>query len=738
MSQIYEFTIELLEDTHIGTGVGNHLVDSFNTTDEQGHPVIWRQHLKGILREAANDWVELGKLSELEDDRENLVNQLFGAPNQNLQQGCLTLYSAYIKDPQSQSPEQFFINLSSTALGKKTDRNSDGLFNRAAQEGSLRTKQYVRAGTKFSCEYQLFGELSAEEEVRLNNAMQRIIKRMYALGSQKNRATGTIKITHKGSKAHEDKALNLSATDATTFINLTLEALEPLRLPATNKPGNLVTTETFIDGNKLLGAFANWCKQHQKNACFQAIINGQISFGYAYPVSNLKGGENNISFPLPQSYQAPKAGLDAQGEGIKAEQDTPWWLNSSKPVPVEPLVNTKLKKVGAGHYVSLNTSHPNNWHLSKQSTSLHMRNDISKHDLFTEETVPKGTRFQCQLLITDRDVRKQFIETILTPVYQQGQPLLIGRGGAPVKVTLANAVPLEQMLPTVNEKNFQYTLVTISPWLIYNEQLQPETKLTPKVLDDAFGLGTCLQDAFEEGKTFAQSQTTLISGFNPASGLPKRTETAIASGSVIRFEIENQNESQNQNQRKAINALLDKLNTCFAVGQKQAQGLGRFYVYTGAPALEWSNGNHSNSNTCSFYSRREQIYQQVDANWPGFDEALNQVSKSKQPSKQQWQQLRQKFRQVEYAHNQQPDQKQEEVHKQAIANIFKPFIDRKVNNNPWKAISRALELWKEAIQSKDIGEQLIYSLYLFDKIWLPLTTTTENSPQTSKEEEGAK
>lgn len=736
MSQIYEFTIELLEDTHIGTGVGNHLVDSFNTTDEQGYPVIWRQHLKGILREAANEWVELGEAVGVEENRQKISETLFGASNQNRNQGCLTLYSAYIEGSQNQSPEQFFINLSSTALGKKTDRNSDGLFNRAAQKGSLRTKQYVRAGTKFSCEYQLFGEFSAEEEARLNNAMQSILKRMYALGSQKNRATGAIKIIHKGSKTHEDKALNLSMADAPAFINLTLEALEPLRLPATNKPGNLVTTETFIDGNKLLGAFANWCKQHQQNGCFQAIINGQISFGYAYPVSNLKDVENDISFPLPQNYRAPKVGLNNKGEAESVDQHLPWWLQKTKPIPKEPIKDEKLKRLSTGHYVSLNTSDPNNWHLSKQSTSLHMRNDISKHDLFTEETVPKGTRFQCQLLISNSDVRKQFIETILTPVYQQGQPLLIGRGGAPVKVTLAKALPLEQMLPTVNDKTSRYTLVTTSPWLIYNPQLQPETKLTPKVLDEAFGLGTCLQDAFEEGKTLTQSQTTLISGFNPASGLPKRTETAIASGSMIRFEIEN--ESQNQNQRKAINALLDKLNTSPAVGQKQAQGLGRFYVYTESPELEWSNGNHSSSNICSFYSQREQIYQQVDAIWPGFVKALNQVSKSKQPSKQQWQQLRQKFRQVEYAHNQQPEQKQEDVHKQAIANIFKQFVERKVNNNPWEAISTALELWKNAIQSKDIGEQLTYSLYLFDKIWLSLTTTTENIPQSNKEEEGAK
>jgi|GEM_PF-6465261 len=748
----YQFSITLLEDTHIGTGVGNALIDSFNTCDDNGYPIIWRQHLKGVLREAASDWA---RFSGIESHSE-MVKKLFGEERENLSQGVLIVYSAEMsqQDKEAKSPDDHFIYLSSTALGKKIAGAGaeQSLHNCAAQDGSLRTKQYMRAGTRFECRYQFFGVAQSELE-QYQEAMRAILQRMYALGSQKHRATGAITIsepvpvptqqstfTPLTFPEGDNQAANVGAT-----INLTFKALEPLRLPATNKPGDLVTTDTFIDANKVLGALANWCKKHDKQQLFQHLLNGEIGVGYAWPAAH----ENTeISFALPQHFGVEKTSADPQNG------DLPWWYSHAAPLPelninvVENGATTqsgndarpKLKKVLPGHYISLDGNQPQRWLLHKQKTAVHLRNGLTNresksHDsmLFTEEVLPKGSLFTCQIHLPNQALfnifNRDFLAHAVHSTGEGSQPVLMGRGNAPVALLNAKlAVP--PAMPEINEATESVTLVTTSPLLVYNSQLQPHTRLSFAMLAQALNdeLSESLSGFIEQHNHlfYQRSSTCTISGFNPASGLPKRSEQAIAPGSVLHLNWKELRLKLDKTQQNEITTLLQQLCEQTATGQKQAQGLGRFYLYASSPEnspeLVWASANQQEIHT-SAYSATEQVYQQADALWKN-------VSRDcvKHISKQQWQQLGQRLRRLEYEKSAQIGSEK------SIKDIFDALLTRHVHDNSWSKADKLFGAWWNAIVSMDEESQIQFSLYLFDEIWLHRKKIDSAENSSNKEE----
>jgi len=53
------FTAELLEDAHTGTGLGHlGVVDDTQSRDQQRRAVVWASTLRGLLREAGEDYAE--------------------------------------------------------------------------------------------------------------------------------------------------------------------------------------------------------------------------------------------------------------------------------------------------------------------------------------------------------------------------------------------------------------------------------------------------------------------------------------------------------------------------------------------------------------------------------------------------------------------------------------------------------------------------------------------------------
>ena len=67
-----DFKIELLEDLHTGTGSGDAFLDGVQDRDENGYPVIDKDHFRGVLKDSAEC---LQKLRQIENAS---VTRLFG------------------------------------------------------------------------------------------------------------------------------------------------------------------------------------------------------------------------------------------------------------------------------------------------------------------------------------------------------------------------------------------------------------------------------------------------------------------------------------------------------------------------------------------------------------------------------------------------------------------------------------------------------------------------------------
>src|SRR5438874_1707183 len=120
------FTVELLEDMHTGTGVGRlGIVDDTQSRNQQGDPVVWASTLRGLLREAGDDYLLMRKAVEADvTNQRELLDKLLGkdgnAPGRAIVRS-LTLDS---KKDQGEYPK--FTVWNSTAREVHSRRPDDG------------------------------------------------------------------------------------------------------------------------------------------------------------------------------------------------------------------------------------------------------------------------------------------------------------------------------------------------------------------------------------------------------------------------------------------------------------------------------------------------------------------------------------------------------------------------------------------------------------------------------------
>src|SRR4051812_35099863 len=132
MAKRYRLEVELLEDLHSGTGTGAGAIDAVQIRDRAGRPVIRSSHVKGLWRAAGVELAELGTASHQE------VVRLFGGKGMR-QPGALVVRS--LRTTAAGPPRM--VTWTTTARRE---------FDRAPRDDSLRSIEYVGAGTCFVSE----------------------------------------------------------------------------------------------------------------------------------------------------------------------------------------------------------------------------------------------------------------------------------------------------------------------------------------------------------------------------------------------------------------------------------------------------------------------------------------------------------------------------------------------------------------------------------------------------------
>ncbi|KUI97416.1 hypothetical protein [Vibrio sp. MEBiC08052] len=544
--------ITLLDDLHTGSGLGNGFVDSLQARDRNGNPVISRQHFKGVLVDTLKEYIRLVG----ENESTASMSALLGLVPERSESVQLLLGSFYLKDPVEESP---YIEWSSSARGKGGDR-----LNRAPKDDTLRVVEYVKAGLQFESHAILISDKASHQT--LCSDFKKFVRRIDRLGSKRNRGAGGITMEIDGPKRilpHNKKSKHHPADEQPYTLRITLENQEPLRLPSTRVPGNVIPTESYIRSATLRGALANWFKVLGFTAQFEQLLSfeGDDAIVVTDALPSVTGLQSHV---WPLSLQLTKKKTEV------ATSILPWWFSGTSE-NIKDTLNDPLDEQNKESYKRNKKDdfivHVNGqWQRVSPAKAVHMRNKVRTQfsgqeddsELFSEEVLSEQSRFTAELTFPSRAKAAMF-ELTLNWAQRQSVTFGLGRGKAPCKIVDVQDVV---RLPTDDidwEKPF--TVVLQSPWLLYSpETLQSHEALTNEVICQAF-------QVVPLGNTFEiRSDPMHISGFNFATGLPRKSVAVIAPGSVFRV-------------KNPSAELVAAIQSGQAVGERTVEGFGRYWCY---------------------------------------------------------------------------------------------------------------------------------------------------------------
>lgn len=251
------YSINLLSDAEIGSGLGGEVCNNLVVRNHQGHPYIPASHLKGLLRDRLEqtrihrDWPRrldelcLGREGEAGDD---------GVPG----------LAAFSDALPTGKPEVRTI--------ARTKLNELG----TAQDTSLRTTEAVPAGTIFNGEVRLLDDVPEVVETAIRFAL----KSLFSIGGGRTRGAGACRVELSGDSRMPGECLLLlevqarqplpeprrfripdekqaldSADAPPVFVRLVFKAESPICCPETPVVGNnLIKTGVGIPASAVQGA----------------------------------------------------------------------------------------------------------------------------------------------------------------------------------------------------------------------------------------------------------------------------------------------------------------------------------------------------------------------------------------------------------------------------------------------------------------------------------------------------
>lgn len=536
-TKCYQLQVTLLEDLHTGTGAGAGDIDALQSRDRQGQPVIRATHLKGVLLDHANELVSLGLATSEQ------VSHLFGG--RGGQQGALRMTSLRLAPG---STGQTLI------WGGSARREGS----RCPAPDTLRFVEYIAAGNVFHAELRI-----PDDEV-LHQLISRLAQRLDTLGGGRNRGAGLIKTTLTPCAPVASKTPEISA-DACR-LRLKLRNLEPLCLPATGEPGNLIRTQAYIRGQTLRGSLMAWAMGQSKQSVAEALVGARV--GDAMPLPSELGASPLATLevmPIPLSVQFPKP--------VGGNPGQPWWAGEEES-PVQPVdllhhakPETKHKRPGANDYLA-RPGPDQAWQRYSPVVGVHLRNatpdrrstsgDKAKPELFSLEEIAEDTVFVSDLDFDSSQAAQDFIKAF-APFLCLGEWLGLGRESRPVRIEdwccLPAATPCQ---PSADDWTLTLTADAIlrGPYLGFLENLDIRTLCAEA--------GTEANPDWQIDK--AVVETAAVHGFNAASGLRRAPALALRRGSCWRIS------------GTGCHELALALQKQGAIGERGTEGYGRFCI----------------------------------------------------------------------------------------------------------------------------------------------------------------
>lgn len=527
----YGLEVLTLEDLHTGAGTGGGDIDALVTRDRQGRPVIRASHFKGLLREAGEE------LSHHQGMTAGEMNALLGMPGSG--RGALRLTSLRTQ------------GAGATLVWGSSARVPGG---RAPLEDTLRFVEHIAAGTRFEATLRL-------ADPGLASALEALLARIDRMGGGRNRGSGLVRVTWK--PLAPPPAVPVVLAGGLT-LRLILRNLEPLCLPTTGHPGNLIRSHSFIRGQTLRGALMAWAIQNGRPA--RPDLWERLSIGDALPLpADLAHATEVLPIPLSILTKKPAGG----------EATLPWWAaGSAEPEAYDSLYrdrgdkDEKPKRPGAHEYLCRATA-KGSWRRYEPTMKVRLRNATPKRgslgeaELFSLEEIAEATHFQAELCFVDSEAREDFIG-LLAPLLAGQDWLVVGRGGGPVVVEGMDLAAEPAGAPLADDWTLTLTsdLIARGPDLGFLDNLDiPTLCLLAGMEEPAAGQWVVKK---------AVTETDRVYGFNAVSGLQRAPALALRRGSCWRIA------------GSGSAALATALMALGALGERTREGLGRLRIATEA------------------------------------------------------------------------------------------------------------------------------------------------------------
>lgn len=534
--------INLLSDLCASSGeCFNAYVDTDVVYDEYGLPYLPAKRLKGCIREAALELVELGIANrptyEKLFGREGFENTLFSMDNAYLQD-----YDRIVSDLKNCGDKglvhtQRVLGLF-TYLRTQTALEESG----TADDGSLRTMRVVNKGLTFVANVQESGILSEEHRKLLTDAIS-LVKH---IGSGRTRGLGLVTMTVL---AEADDTKNHRRTfelGEWNKISYTLTLQSPLLCKSAT--GSQEKTHDYIEGSKIIGVLASRLPQE----AFAQLMHydGQ---GKSIIASNAYISECGDRYaPARASLQKKKdQSYDPNGQLMVADMLLP----NTEEVQWTPVGSVYVNHEG---FVKTVETETNYHHRRPTDKSIGKANGKDASAFYQLESIQKGQQF-AGFLLADR----QQAQVILSAL-QVSDKVRMGynRSAEYGDVTLA-VTGVEILSQKSGNMVTEFVVQLNSPVILYNDNCMPAADITTfkQYLAERLAIP-------EEDCTINASFLTYetIGGFNVTWHRRKPIFTALGKGTVCRVTT-----------RKPVDISL--LENIF-IGERVAEGYGEIQVYS--------------------------------------------------------------------------------------------------------------------------------------------------------------
>ena len=599
----YTLSVTVLEDLHHGAGLGGGLIDALFSRDRLGQPTIRWNHLKGLLRDALYE--RQNALDQPIKETNALANRLFGhdapSPAGTDRSGLVSGTSIYCQP--TEAVDSVVWTSASREVGK-----------RSPAPETMRQIEFIPAQTKFKSELQ-FLPLAAKSlpehgptPIGVEQWLEKLLSRVNRLGAQKSRGAGLICISSMKHNPEQAKQTNPATAPAAlsphTTYRLLLENLDPVCLPTTGIPGNIIGTETYVPARTLHGALVRYLLAHGHKEAANAMLNHEHQLSNAYPVGlsadlATEKFETLAAMPRPLGLHKTKPNPQ-QGE-------LPYWLEAPAAGTVHdslgevpPKLNSedeeqpKVKTKRPGDHDYLYTQDGTSWIAFTQQTRLRLRNNAGQvlrdrraQALYSTEEIPERTCFVTTLVLPTDTNHAQAIANALHKL-EQGHWLLLGRGGTPVRLVklyeLVRTTPvslnaaaastlLATTAATTAATGFSFRLVLLSDTLVRDSNFAHHRSLSLSALRDMLTTAApnqlCLPD---DVQVKAASDVIEVHGYNFATRLPRMQATALRRGSELRM--------TGSGAGKWYEALLALKTSGAGLGERCFEGYGQFELFT--------------------------------------------------------------------------------------------------------------------------------------------------------------